>query len=198
MYGVISITPKIERGKDVYYSSPVIIKSEQKSFKLPEYSLHFNEVTAGTITASTAGNWSDVATWVGGVLPAALMTLPLESYAVVWDVATIPRIPATGTLGTITAATTGTITVDVSGAACHTSGDCSINFTTGQAGTEHLFQVTGADTHFATFNCTSITASAATTSKYGIYHNSNGGTLNINCALVGGGSGGGNSQSGYS
>jgi len=138
-------------------------------------------------TATKAGNWSDTTVWDLGHVPTEGEDVALASYIVVWDVATIQRIPATGSLGTITAATTGTITMDISNAACLTSGTCQINFTTAAAGTEHLFQIiTTATTNDVTFNGTSITASVATSSKNGIHHIIGGGAKAIvNANLIG-------------
>lgn len=139
-----------------------------------------------------SGNWSATATWGTSCHDPASIPLAGDSveiangHTVVWDVANGVRIPATsGSLTTITGTGTGTITIDPSDDACHTSGTCQINFTTAQAGTEHLFQITGTTDHDVTFNGTSITASPATSAKHGIYHNSAGGHVKVNAALVG-------------
>lgn len=152
------------------------------------YLIGFFAVTpcfAVTNTATKAGNWSDTTVWDQGHVPADGEDVALAGYTIVWDVANIARIPATGTLATITAATTGTITVDISDAACHTSGTCQINFTTAAAGTEHLFQITGTTDHDVTFNGTSITASSGTSNKHGIFQNSPGGRAIVNATLIG-------------
>ncbi len=149
---------------------------------------------AADCVALKAGNWSDTTVWntvaneCGGTIPVSGDNVALASYIIVWDVASVPKIPATGRLGTITAASSGTITVDMSSAACHTSGDCAVYFTTASAGTEHLFQTSGAvqaPTHYVTFDGTTINASAATAGKNGIYHNSVN-TILVNSALIGG------------
>ena len=127
-----------------------------------------------TFTVVSNNNWSTVANWSAGHIPVDAEDV-VVSGAITWDVATVPRIPATGRLATITSSGAYTITVDMSNNACHTSGDCAIYFTTAIANAEHLFTTTGAQQtpyHYVTFDGTSCTASATTSAKHCIYHNS--------------------------
>jgi hypothetical protein len=96
-----------------------------------------------TCTALKAGNWSDGA---GGVwscdgnetsVPANGDNVALAGYVIVWDIATIPVIPPTGSLGTITSTgTAGQISIALDNAACHGTETCKITATTITAGTK--------------------------------------------------------------
>lgn len=59
-----------------------------------------------TVNATKAGNWSDATVWSTGIVPVAGEDVSLVTYAVAMNVA---RIPATGTLLSLTA-TTGNVT----------------------------------------------------------------------------------------
>ncbi len=151
---------------------------------------------AATRYARANGNWSATSTWNDvscvdatetGTVPVDTDNVDLCDHAVVWDYATVPRIPATGRLGTVVAATTGTITFDedTGTTTCDVEDACAIYFTTGAAGTEHLIQITGTATAGkVTIDGTSCTASAATASKHCIYHNS-ANTLNADVLPIG-------------
>lgn len=142
--------------------------------------------TDNTFTVVSGANWSTAANWSGGHVPAADENV-IISGNVTWDVATVPLIPATGRLGTITSSGTYTITVDLSDAACHTSGACKILFTTATALSDNLFTTTGAaqtPKHYVTIDGTTCTASAVTSAKSCIYHNS-GNIILADVALVG-------------
>lgn len=68
---------------------------------------------AVTNTATKAGNWSDTTVWDQGHVPEAGEDVALGGYVITWNVATVPIIPATGSLGTITS--TGTVTGNATG-----------------------------------------------------------------------------------
>jgi hypothetical protein len=166
-----------------------------------------SQAYAGNCVASKAGNWSDVTVWGAScngstnAVPVADDVVNLNGYAIVFDYATAAKIPATGRLGQICStdnvcagtATGGTITfdVDTGTTTCDTEDTCAIYFTTGQTGTEHLFQITGTSAAGQiTIDGTSCTASAATANKHCIYHNS-ANTIHSDITPVGGSGNGG-------
>lgn len=92
-----------------------------------------------TIRAAGAGNYSNGATWVGGVVPGDGDTIVLEGYVVTMD---ITRVPATGTLAAITdPGKAGRIDVPM-----NTLGSCAIYATAITCGTstDGIVNMTGA------------------------------------------------------
>lgn len=158
-----------------------------------------------TITATKAGNWSDTSVWDLARVPASGDDVALASYTVVWDAAQA-TIPATGNLASISATTTGQITIDLSDAAFHGGAALNVsgNITAGDTAptnrgviyvsgtTNHVLTITAANiiggsgancyalrhTSTGTVNVTADIQNGSTTSTYGVYCD-NGGILNI-------------------
>lgn len=138
---------------------------------------------SATITATKAGNWSDTSVWDLGRIPAAGDDVALAGYDIVWDTS-ITRIPASGTLASITSPGTGHITLDLSDAAFH--GGASIYSTKIQAGTKiasdkGILTVTGTTDHVLTINVGTTPnglIGGSESESYGC-HSSTTGTINV-------------------
>lgn len=105
-----------------------------------------------TIKATKAGNWSDTSVWDLGRIPQADDDVALAGYVIVWDTS-ITRIPATGTLTSISSTSTaGQITLALDDVAFH--GGASLYATTITAArkpaTSGMILVTGTTDHVLT------------------------------------------------
>ncbi|HHT9136805.1 MAG TPA: hypothetical protein ACFYEK_06100 [Candidatus Wunengus sp. YC60] len=143
-----------------------------------------------TITATKAGNWSDTTVWDLARVPQADDDVALAGYVIVWDTA-LTRIPATGTLTSITSTgTAGQISLALDDAAFHSG--AGLYATTIQCGTAPatygIIYVTGTTDHVLTI----VTGSSpngivggSNVNAFGIY-NPGTGTINITGDLTGG------------
>ena len=126
-----------------------------------------------TFTVASGNHWSTTYNWSQGHVPVDGENVVLSGI-VVWDVATVPRIPATGRLGSITSAGAYAITLDMDDEACH--GDpstCALYAASMTAGpvTGGFLVTSGAQTdHSVTIDVTGDIASGATASDNNLYH----------------------------
>jgi hypothetical protein len=118
-----------------------------------------------------AGPWGDANMWSAGAVPVAGDDANLMSYTVVMD---SNRIPASGILNSICAATTGQVTV-----AMNLLGDSNINVWIIRAGTktaDGVISVTGAAAgkmiHIGAGGSVATVLGGSSATAYGIYHGS--------------------------
>lgn len=154
---------------------------------------------AGTCVASKAGNWSDVTVWgtscngSTNAVPVANDDVQLAGYVITWDIGTVPVIPATGSLGTITTTgTAGQISIALDDAACHGNEVCKITATAITAGTKPtnagVIYITGSGSisdHILGVHA-NVTG-GSNTSSYGV-HNGSTGKVRITGTVNGGSS----------
>jgi hypothetical protein len=136
---------------------------------------------------TTAGNWENC----NSTYPQAGDNVDLLAVDLTWPT-DLARIPDSGTLGTFTATTTGTLTIPLDNAGFHTNGASlyATTITAGTKGSAGMIQSkpTSASTdHIFTVNGTTCTGAASTTSGYAIAMTGYGSVGVFNIGLVGGG-----------
>lgn len=128
-----------------------------------------------TITAAANGNWSDGATWTGGVVPGDGDTADLNGKTVTWNLLTIP---ASGTLASLTSSgSSGKLNLTASGSNTYTL-NVADTASSIQAGTDTMITVTGAAPS-ASVVINGNPTGGSTTARYAIEHNSSA-TLTLN------------------
>ena len=138
------------------------------------------DLKAATIKAAQAGNWSDTATWIGGVVPGNGDTADCNGLVIVMDIGTIP---ATGTLLALTSpATAGQLTVNLAAVGART-----INATTIQAGTVVGFIKVSGTAYTLTINCDNLYGGSGA-SAWGVWNTSTG-AVTVNGNVTGGSAG---------
>lgn len=126
-----------------------------------------------TITAAGTGDWSNVATWNGGVVPAGANVADANGFNVTLDVdltggSSLTRIQATTGTYIVPAATTRTVTCDVTYNGTSTAGMISL-------GTGRNLTVTGASSNTSSGYCYVVNGAGNTLTLTGAVNNSGSG-----------------------